>query len=554
MQVREATSNKPGQHHKELNPYWKDGGSGLPSVSTSTHSSMEGRSWILRSYKRALELVEKEGKSFEEIAQKQWGSVQKIHSLLKSVGIDPFLPDGPSSCVSSDKSFKSNLDSQAKGTKSSKTLNFLISEGRKSVVDVPLNSGEDTSLTVPEPVMVLHKAVATSNTSSDHVSEAMINSISAKLIKAGLVGNKEKMKSLESELDDLRSRKKIQDSLQKDDKHDNREKTVLLTRKDRFGQVRPAVFPKAGKTSKGKSKQSGRDEYSLASLVEMEHRTTADDTYEAIVKMASKFVRSTSDDVVDDVLDRKIKTNSCKEDVKSKLRALTESRRMEETMDTCKLCLSNSSFKEHLLIAIGINVYLSVPPYQSLAIGHCLIAPLEHLACSLHMDENVWSEVKIFQKGLAKMFSDDNMDVIFTECYTSTTKRSHMYIDCIPIPKDEGSMAPMYFKKAILESDAEWAHNKKLLDTRQKGLRKCVPVGLPYFFVDFNNEGGFAHVIEESSLFPHYFAKEVIGGLIDAEPRLWLKPHNESFEQQREKALRIKDMWKPYNWTEKLKQ
>lgn len=102
-----------------------------------------------------------------------------------------------------------------------------------------------------------------------------------------------------------------------------------------------------------------------------------------------------------------------------------------------------------------------------------------------------------------------------------------------------------------MESDTEWAQNKKLIDTRQKSLRNCVPLGLPYFFVDFNNEGGFAHVIEDSSLFPHYFAKEVIGGLIDAEPRLWLKPPFENFEQQKRKSLKIKEMWNPYDWTKK---
>ena len=46
-------------------------------------------------------------------------------------------------------------------------------------------------------------------------------------------------------------------------------------------------------------------------------------------------------------------------------------------------------------------------------------------------------------------------------------------------------MAPLYYKKAILESDEQWSQNKKLVDTAGKGLRRSVPRGFPYFFVGF---------------------------------------------------------------------
>lgn len=439
---------------------------------------MEGRNWILRSYKRALE---KEGKgegTFEEIAQKQWGSVEKIYSLLRSVGIDPSMPDHSFSHVQScdkekDPQQSKEIDVHEHEVNTTSNMN----SGDEATVDIyPHVSRYHTSLMFDTPVKQLEVETkllpSTTSLCEDYVTEAMINRTSAKLIKAELVGSKEKMECLQLELDDLRSRKKYQDSLLR--QHKDMEKTVLLMETDRFGHSRPAVLPSADKSSfsaKGKSKRYVSDDYSLNSLVEMERRTTADDTYEAIAKMASKFVPSTADDVVDDILDTNVKE---KQSNKEKLKLLTESRKMEEMMETCKLCLSNSNFRKHLLIAVGINVYLSVPPYQSLTDGHCLIVPLEHFACSMHMDENVWSEVKIFQKGLTKMFSDNNLDVIFTECYTNANKRSHMYIECIPIPKDEGSMAPMYFKKAILESDTEWAENRKLIDTRQKGLKNNV--------------------------------------------------------------------------------
>lgn len=550
--------NKPGQHPRELNPYWKDGGAGLPSDSRCAQGNVEGRSWLLRSYKRAIEQAKKKGVTFQEIAEKQWGSVEKIHSLLRSVGINPSLPDF-TSCDqdTSDKSklfsqpnfdanhFRQKLSVLAKD-RSMPSKSFLRPGDcvNKEVVYPQCSSSmhEDK----PQQIVEETKHDFASAASNDIVTDAMINSASAKLIKAELIGNKPRCERLKLELEDLRSRKEKQNLKQQTLQQ---ERTILLTKTDRFGRVRPPTIHRKN-SAKGKSKRRLNDD--LTSMVEMEHMTTANDTYEAIAKMASKFVRSNSDDVVDDVLDVSVKSRS-REDDKGKLKAITQSRRMEEMLDSCKLCVNGSRFKKHLVIATGINTYISVPPYQSLTFGHCQIVPLEHTPCSLLMDENVWSEVKIFQRGMAKMFCDKNMDVIFSECYTSASKRSHMYIDCVPIPKYEGSMAPMYFKKAILESDTEWSENRKLIDTRQKGLKKSIPLGLPYFFVDFNNEGGFAHVIEDSSLFPHYFAKEVIGGLLDVEPRLWLNPRYESFEQQQAKTLKLIEMWKPYDWTEKLK-
>lgn len=576
---------KPGQHPKELNPYWKDGGSGLPSDSSESSTKIEGRSWIRRSYKRALEQAKQKNIPFKEIAEKQWGSVDKIYSLLRSAGIDPERPDaslppGKKDYLYSRSGYDLKYEERVKTLEFNKevythktiTSKSFLRPGSKDVtldVDAILPQSSSKHDRVCEPLLEDKAMVADINSTQESasftpspdeelVTEGMINAVSAKLIKAELVGNKEKLKRLQQDLEDLRSRKKVQDSrknVQDSQKsHSREEKIVLLTKTDRFGRTMPAEIPsvnKGGGSAKGKSKKRfGDEDYSLRSLMEQERNMTANDTYEAVAKMASKFVRSNPDDIVDDVLDTNIKSDPLVETEKMKQKLLLASRKMEETLEKCKFCINSNHFKKHLLIAMGINTYLSVPSYQSLTDGHCLIVPCEHTPCSLQMDENVLSEVKIFQKGLTRMFSDYGKDVVFTECYTSSTRRAHMFIDCIPISKEEGSMAPMYFKKAILESDREWAQNKKLIDTRQKGLVNSIPLGLPYFFVDFNNEGGFAHVIEDSSLFPHYFAKEVIGGLIDTEPRLWLKPQHESFDQQRKKASNMVEMWKPYIWTE----
>ena len=68
----------------ELNPYWKNGGTGLPvesedhnppapaaRSSATTHDG--GISWWRKAYKRCCELAESEGRSLEEIAAERYG-------------------------------------------------------------------------------------------------------------------------------------------------------------------------------------------------------------------------------------------------------------------------------------------------------------------------------------------------------------------------------------------------------------------------------------------------------------------------------------------------
>lgn len=65
-------------------------------------------------------------------------------------------------------------------------------------------------------------------------------------------------------------------------------------------------------------------------------------------------------------------------------------------------------------------------------------------------------------------------------------------------------------------------------------------------------DGGFAHVIEDEQLFPHYFGKEILGGMLNLEPQLWRRPHKENFDSQRKKVLEFAEQWKLFDWTKNI--
>ncbi|XP_077984256.1 CWF19-like protein 2 [Glandiceps talaboti] len=420
----------------------------------------------------------------------------------------------------------------------------------------------------PSPVMIL--------------TEKEMNELGAKLVKAEIMGDEETAARIKSQLEASRKAKETQAVIPRrtdrnDGDHDEEEEEseVILTRTDRTGQSWPIQQTMEREEGRGKKRRKKKvathdtggkreryfaddDRYDLKSMVQRERMSTAEDQNAMFARLAGRAVEKTDQDnyTLDDMfVSRATKEMSQAEiEERDRAKAIAEHRRQTKQLDKCIYCFGNKDMPKHLIAAIGLQVYLCLPSHQSLTDGHCQIIPMQHCVSSTMIDEDVWNEIKIFRKGLTKMFEELEMDTIFLETCMNPKKQRHMLIDCIPVPKEEGGMADIYFKKAIMESESEWSQNKKLVDTRQKDIRRSVPKGLPYFSVDFGLEGGFAHVIEDDQLFPHYFGKEVIGGILDLEPRRWRNPPKQSFEDHRQKVLKFAEWWKPYDWTQKIER
>ena len=55
-------------------------------------------------------------------------------------------------------------------------------------------------------------------------------------------------------------------------------------------------------------------------------------------------------------------------------------------------------------------------------------------------------QLQIFRKGLTRMFADNDEDVVFMETSMHLRRHPHMVVEVIPMPKEVGDMAPIYFK------------------------------------------------------------------------------------------------------------
>ncbi|VDK45428.1 unnamed protein product [Anisakis simplex] len=200
--------------------------------------------------------------------------------------------------------------------------------------------------------------------------------------------------------------------------------------------------------------------------------------------------------------------------------------------------------------------YLCTVPWRPLVEGHSIILPSGHYSSTVTLDEDVYDEMRIWRKGLVAMWKSQDMDCVFVEMTKNDNYIGHTFIECIPLPIEIGETAPIYFKKAINESEGEWCDNKKLIElSKYNGdIRKIIPKGFSYFSIDFGLQPGYAHVIEDHNKFPTNFAHEIIGGMLDLDHKRWRRPEKIGTDEQKKNCDHLKKLWNPFDWTEKVKQ
>ncbi|XP_028627233.1 CWF19-like protein 2 [Grammomys surdaster] len=398
------------------------------------------------------------------------------------------------------------------------------------------------------------------------------NKLGAKIIKAEMMGNMELAEQLKAQLKEANKCKETitQTPAKRSRVEHEDEQEVILTRTDASGRMWPVSSPgetvdlkaerrKRQRVSTHEDKERIRyfpddDHLSLNDLVKNEKMGTDNDQNRLFMQMASKFMGKSDGDyyTLDDMFVSKAaeKEHFGKKEEGQRRRAVAEHQRLAAQMAKCLYCFDSSQFPKHLIVAIGVKVYLCLPNFRSLTEGHCLIVPLQHHQAATVLDEDIWEEIQMFRKSLVRMFEDKGLDCVFLETNMGLKRHYHMVYECIPLPKEAGDMAPIYFKKAIMESDEEWSMNKKLIDLSSKDIRKSVSINRYYFILEWLLQSTFVALF--IYIYIHIFltvSKEIIGGMLDLEPRLWRKGIRESFEDQRKKALQFAQWWKPYDVT-----
>jgi len=630
-----------GQHRNELNPYWKDGGSGIPKGIPEKGPGTQrdrkvgdaGLSWVKKAYERAKEQAEEQGRSLEDVVAERFGSMEKLNALLRNEESKKRQTndgenrrgwrskdsrecqlrdrwrrtDERSSADFGEKSEMNNEERQRQRSEQENILdkrpvhNILSKSDEKKSPKARAEGGsspQQITLVKNQTTEERTNRVTDSSSESDigessgseddtaefpkntePLSEKDINEISAKILRAELLGDQELADKLKAKLEAgrqqssgkaLKTKKESKRGIMVEEK----EEEVILTRTDKHGNIYPLQVSgeepeprkkrrkvKAIETHDTKGNRlryfQEDDTTDLKSMVEEERLTTAEDHQFAVMSRLTKKLGSAVSEhyTLDDMFETSsaTKESRSRKDEKAKKRAIAEQQKAMAKQSNCRFCFDNPDVAKHLIISVASHVYLALPITSSLTEGHCLIIPTQHTSAATYLDENIMEEVTKFKRCLTNMFKDKDQDVIFLETAKNLKFQRHMLIECIPVPRDVGDVAPIYFKKAIEESESEWAQNQKLVEVSKiKGIKAAIPKGLPYFSVEFGMDGGYAHVIEDEAVFQNCFGKEIIGGILDLEPMKWRKPPKESFQKHKRKVLNFSEIWEPFDWTRDL--
>jgi len=303
----------------------------------------------------------------------------------------------------------------------------------------------------------------------------------------------------------------------------------------------------------------------LKTLVQQERMGTANDFNanwaKHVMRQGAKFETGDTDEQFDmadvsmqayESSQNKARKGKQRDEILRK-KAVSAHNRMEKILANCYYCMDSPKHLGHLVVSVGVKCYLAIPSIHHVTNGHCLIIPREHIIATTQADEDVQEEIMYFRKFLVKMFAAQKQGCVFQEIVINLEKQRHTVIDCVPMPKDLFLDAPIFFKKAILESDEQWSVNKKLVDTREKGLWRSIPKNFPFFSVEFGTGGGFAHVIEDRDTFNPAWGKSVLCGMLGEPAQVVLRAKRAPLHVERSRVEQFKKMWHRFDWTRRLK-
>uniref|UniRef100_A0A5B6ZK00 Putative CWF19-like protein 2 n=1 Tax=Davidia involucrata TaxID=16924 RepID=A0A5B6ZK00_DAVIN len=580
---------------RELNPYFKDNGSGYPEDADGKKAGVKqllsssvvgdgGASWRLKALKRAQEQAASEGRKLEEVVEERWGSLGQLAVSVASHTAAPARAH-----LHAIKNRKRGL------TEEEQTIADNQNE-RVTGKNIRRGHERDASFQHPEMrVPKLHDSLAWGKRKSQNVSTkdaGLISSAVSSLNKfsndgsfmreimhqqnddsGGSLGSSYTKceKKVDSELVSLESEMPSGDGaaikqalssnqlaakalqLRMKGKHEEAEKlmkeaeNIKVKQNARDESSRPR---NEGNTSRyimhdasvrQKKKEEDADMHLALKIVQNQRYSIsgrADDEYE-----------------FDDGPRRKNQKKGGANDHKSA--GMTNfSKRILTQQERCQFCFENPTRPKHLVVAIANFTYLTLPQWQPVVPGHCFILPMQHESATRTVDNNVWDEIRNFKKCLIMMFAKQEKDPVFLETVMELAQqRRHCLVECIPLPREIAKQAPLYFKKAIDEAEDEWSqHNaKKLIDTSEKGLRGSIPKDFPYFHVEFGLNKGFVHVIDDEKKFETNFGLNVIRGMLRLpEEDMYRRRKHESVDTQKQAVASFIQDWEPFDWTKQL--
>ncbi|KAK9112934.1 hypothetical protein Scep_020453 [Stephania cephalantha] len=488
---------------KELNPYFKDNGSGYPEeggeikvgdnqLFSSSIVGDGGASWRLKALKRAQEQAAREGQKLEEIwvvilviffvtiyciannvsiVEERWGS---LGHLVVSAASYTAPARAHLHAIKDRKrglkeSSEATLDAEANNSKGRREY-FKDASIRKSDMKEPKihdslswrkKKGQNSSV---EDTSLIAAATSSLNKFADDGSFLLeANRRMRKYAEGSSVTRLAGSEMIDSGLDSSIANKPSEDNSIVDQALSTNQlaaKAMQLRMKGKHEEANKLMneveILKAKQASESKLSIQGIERSNGRCLIRDSDVRQKKKEEDADLHLAHKIARNKqysvsgqADDEYDfdgdPVKNRRHKTGAKPDQLIEKSKV---AQRILTQQERCHFCFENPSRPRHLVISIANFTYLMLPQRQPVVQGHCYIVPLQHESATRNVDDNVWEEIRNFKKCLIMMFRKQEKEVVFLETVIGLAKqRRHCLVECIPLPEEIARQAPLYFKK-----------------------------------------------------------------------------------------------------------
>ncbi|KAI1102725.1 cell cycle control protein cwf19 [Jackrogersella minutella] len=323
---------------------------------------------------------------------------------------------------------------------------------------------------------------------------------------------------------------------------------------------------KAVETKRGRERGlvEQNEEMTIEDMVREERRTRGQAGGEG-VRLAERIAKDAKFDDDLEYMDEnaeKLAKRVQKSEINLKNMAVGEFQKINKILDSCQLCHHEDRDEPPIapIVSLATRVYITLPTEPELSEGGAVIVPIQHRTNLLECDDDEWEEIRNFMKCLTRMYHEQGREVVFYENAAAPHRHMHAAMQAVPIPYDQGDTAPAFFKEAMLTADEEWSQHKKIIDTGKKSreglgklaFRRSIAKEMPYFHAWFTLDGGLGHVVEDSNRWPRgdLFAREILGGMLDAEPNVIKKQGRWHKSDTRVEGFRKR--WRKFDWTRVL--
>ena len=118
---------------------------------------------------------------------------------------------------------------------------------------------------------------------------------------------------------------------------------------------------------------------------------------------------------MDDIFEEQITRTTLdrKQDDKNRSLAIKEHKQLSKNLDSCRWCIDSEYMLKHMIVSMDSEICLSLPHYTSLTDGHCILTPMQHVACQLQLDENIWERLKVYQTLLISYMQNQIVSLEF---------------------------------------------------------------------------------------------------------------------------------------------